>query len=748
MKKRIATSALLILFSFLSDSQAQLTYTFVPITRNTHFGTAQNVAVGPNGSVFLAFGEGGLRAYNYDGASFTNTTYIDEPGPSFEYASGVAVDEKGTVFLASGDGLRAYSYDGVSFTNLAHIYDGGSAKDVALSNDGTVFLANASDGLRAYTYDGVSFTNTAHAPNDIVDGSASDVSVGSSGTVFLVNTTSGRFDMGLVYPDGGLQAFHYDGVSLTQIAHVNDDGVATGIDLGRDEAVFLVSNGHVNFDDREGLRAYRFDGSSFEITDHIDEEMGSSVLTVDLGGTVFVAGDSLRAYSYNDDHLTRIAQTDYVGHARGMASSEDGTVFLASDEGGLSAFSFDGTTFRMTANIERGPLGVAHSTAVGNDGTVFLANGRDGLRAYRYDGVTLNSIAHIDEGDDLGSAENVAIGLDGTVFLANHNDGLRAYSFDGTSFTGVAHIGSGINVGRAVGRPSQDIVVGQDGTVFLANGADGLRAYAYDGLTLANRAHFDPGGFSTIGIAVSPGGVIFVATGDGLEAFTYDGDSFNRVAQTDTEDHASDVALGIDGTVFLAVANGLQAYLYDGTSLVETDRVVNEENEGFSTSVSVGADGTIFLTHSSDGLRAYHYDEASFTLIAHIGSRAYNVTQGPDGTVFVARGNEGLIAYSFSSVPTVRDYSWPIPEENQLFQNYPNPFDLKTNLSFSLARPAYTTLKVFNILGMEIGTLISKDLPAGDHNISWDASALSNGVYIYRLQAGNFIQSRKMILLP
>lgn len=89
----------------------------------------------------------GIRAYIYDGTSFTNTAHIDDdPG----LANGVAVGRDGTVFLANGvDGLRAYEYDGVSFVNTAHI-DSVGGWPIAIGSDGTVFLGG--EGLVAYTY--------------------------------------------------------------------------------------------------------------------------------------------------------------------------------------------------------------------------------------------------------------------------------------------------------------------------------------------------------------------------------------------------------------------------------------------------------------------------------------------------------------------------------------------------------------------------------------------------------------------
>ena len=91
-------------------------------------------------------------------------------------------------------GLRAYSYDGTSFTNIAHIDDGQSgsanysdAHGVVVAADGTVFLANWWDGLRAYSYDGTSFTLTAHIDHGGDKGDANGVAVAADGTVFLAN---------------------------------------------------------------------------------------------------------------------------------------------------------------------------------------------------------------------------------------------------------------------------------------------------------------------------------------------------------------------------------------------------------------------------------------------------------------------------------------------------------------------------------------------------------------------------------
>ncbi len=88
-----------------------------------------------------------------------------------------------------------------------------------------------------------------------------------------------------------------------------------------------------------------------------------------------------------------------------------------------------------------------------------------------------------------------------------------------------------------------------------------------------------------------------------------------------------------------------------------------------------------------------------------------------------------------------------LPISMELEQNYPNPFNPTTNISFSLPSNQQVTLEVFNPLGQRVATLVNSQLSAGSHNVSFDASALSSGVYIYRLTSNNVSLTRKMMLV-
>ena len=89
-----------------------------------------------------------------------------------------------------------------------------------------------------------------------------------------------------------------------------------------------------------------------------------------------------------------------------------------------------------------------------------------------------------------------------------------------------------------------------------------------------------------------------------------------------------------------------------------------------------------------------------------------------------------------------------IPAKFSLDQNYPNPFNPSTKIQYNLHENSFVSLKVYNAIGQEVATLVNDVVPAGLHEILFDASGLNSGVYFYTLKAGNnFVQTRKMILI-
>jgi hypothetical protein len=114
-----------------------------------------------------------------------------------------------------------------------------------------------------------------------------------------------------------------------------------------------------------------------------------------------------------------------------------------------------------------------------------------------------------------------------------------------------------------------------------------------------------------------------------------------------------------------------------------------------------------------------------------------------------------MVGNDFTSsliVAVEQDADHTIPKEYMLAQNYPNPFNPSTVIRFAVARAGFASLKVYNIVGQEVVNLVEGNLPAGIFRAIWngtDASGetVASGVYFYRLQAGDFVDIRKMLLL-
>jgi len=87
------------------------------------------------------------------------------------------------------------------------------------------------------------------------------------------------------------------------------------------------------------------------------------------------------------------------------------------------------------------------------------------------------------------------------------------------------------------------------------------------------------------------------------------------------------------------------------------------------------------------------------------------------------------------------------PTQCTLRNNYPNPFNPVTVIGYEIPSRIHVELKIFDVLGRELSTLVDREQDAGSHEVTYDGRMLSTGIYVYRLKAGYFIQSNKMLLL-
>lgn len=151
---------------------------------------------------------------------------------------------------------------------------------------------------------------------------------------------------------------------------------------------------------------------------------------------------------------------------------------------------------------------------------------------------------------------------------------------------------------------------------------------------------------------------------------------------------------------------------------------------------TITADGSASYTFVDN---AYFYSPV-YDLLLSYDIRAY---YEPSGTY---SDPDFVSCFGTIGFKKMADYNAEIPLENNLFENYPNPFNPSTKIKFSIKEDSYVSLKVYDILGREIQTIVNENIPAGTYTFNFEAEGLPSGLYVYTLKTKNYFSSKKMLL--
>jgi photosystem II stability/assembly factor-like uncharacterized protein len=116
-------------------------------------------------------------------------------------------------------------------------------------------------------------------------------------------------------------------------------------------------------------------------------------------------------------------------------------------------------------------------------------------------------------------------------------------------------------------------------------------------------------------------------------------------------------------------------------------------------------------------------------------------------TGWVTGDNGTILKTTTGGITTIQLVNNEIPSEFKLYQNFPNPFNPSTNMLFELPKSSFVQLIVYDLLGRETEKLVSQELKAGTYKVDWNASNYPGGTYFYKLTAGGFVETKKMILV-
>ena len=115
--------------------------------------------------------------------------------------------------------------------------------------------------------------------------------------------------------------------------------------------------------------------------------------------------------------------------------------------------------------------------------------------------------------------------------------------------------------------------------------------------------------------------------------------------------------------------------------------------------------------------------------------------------IFAGTQGDGVWRRPLSQIISVQNISTEVPAQFSIEQNYPNPFNPTTNLEFGISKMGFVSLKVYDVIGKEVATLVNESLSPGSYQVEFDGSNLTSGVYFYRMETGSFTDTKRMLLI-
>lgn len=139
-------------------------------------------------------------------------------------------------------------------------------------------------------------------------------------------------------------------------------------------------------------------------------------------------------------------------------------------------------------------------------------------------------------------------------------------------------------------------------------------------------------------------------------------------------------------------------------------------------------------------------------LLTSFGISYAGTSNSPGGRHFMFGGFAGEYSAAWKFLEVIEVQTPTLPSEYNLSQNYPNPFNPTTVIEFSLPHSGYATLEIYDVIGRRVTTLVDEYLNAGVKRVVWDGhdrtgQEVASGMYLYRLRAGDFVQTKKMVML-
>lgn len=298
-------------------------------------------------------------------------------------------------------------------------------------------------------------------------------------------------------------------------------------------------------------------------------------------------------------------------------------------------------------------------------------------------------------------------------------------------------------------------LAGDQGSIAMTNNS-GINWSFLTPITTRNLQDIDFYGINS-GIVCGDAGSVYMTSNAGT--------TWNEISVADTLSFTSVKYLSQD-VIFLAGYCYYYVYVYPGVYVLHTNRkLYKSSNNGFSwqcliednvsgnyptakISVSQASGGLSFV--ATDSYIRMTYDGGvswSPNVSPYLSSLSYNSVFILDNMHSWAVGNNAAVVSSFRPAIGVTNIQTEMPSEYLLFQNYPNPFNPQTKIKFSIMSNRWVKISIFDLLGRQVSVLVDEFKERGVYDLVFNGSNLASGVYFCRIEAGDFVDSKKMVLL-
>jgi len=707
--QKILSLILIILFFFLGINNIYSQDFWEP-TNGPYGGTVLSFVINSNGHIFAGTRDGVFRSTD-NGESWTQT------GLTEEYVKSLAINASGHLFAGGDSDVFRSTNNGDSWEATGCHADFWG-KSIVINSSGHIF-AGTTEGVFRSTDNGDNWTQ---------------INTGLSKTyvrALAINKANGYLYVGTQ---------DYGGISYS--ADNGDNWTSIGLTYQDVLSIVVNSSGHIFAGTFDAVFSSTNNGDSWiHIKTGLEESYsGIQALAVNSLDQVYAGGwdagvlrlneDSESWTQINTDLTTTLVNSIFINSSDHLyAGTEGGGAFVSVDNGdswtqinkGMSHPMIYSLVTNSSGHIFAGTDGSGIYRSVDNGNTwaqtesFSLKNfpintlAINKLNGHIFSGTTIGAFRSTDNGDTWTSINNglkdewgwsievvaFAINSNDNIFAGTYRDGVFRSTDNGNNWTQTGFMDSTVFVNSlAINKNSGDIFVGTWEGIYLSTDNGDNWTKSDDGLT------------KTIvwGLAINPSGHIFAATDDnGLIHSTNNGDSWTQTGM---------------------------AYIFGFQDLI------------------INSNGHIFIADIFDVLLSTDngdtWEEINSGMPELISARSFAFSS--NGRLFAGTNNGGVFRSKESTV-TVKSIKASTLASFSLEQNYPNPFNPTTTIQFSLPHTSFVTLKVFNILGEEVSTLVAERLAGGKYNVEWNGNGFVSGVYYYRLKTEQFVETKKLILL-